>query len=447
MRITIVGCGDVGTALARHWRRQASGEPRELMQLTLTTTREERREGLEALGARVLVLRADDRGALAEALADAEVAVFCLAPGGDRAVDAATYAATYRDSFRTVVDLTPELPRLRQIVYTGSCAVYGDAGGDWVDETTPPDPRDDHGRVLLESESLLQSCRTAERAVCLLRLGAIHGPGRQLLHRFRRLAGTTRPGDGASHCSWIHRDDVVGAIAAAVDQRWDGIVNVVDDAPLTVAELMHRTCEANGWEPVRWDPDHPREQPPADRRIRNARLRSLGYSLRHPQIQLPVLRRLDEALFSTVADRARQSPRLRRNHNLHGEADPVQRFLNVLQPGTYVRPHRHRRERPGAGFECFVVLQGAVGLLLLDERGEVIHQERLAAGGPVSGIDLAEDQIHTLVALEPDTVMFEIKEGPYRPASDKDFLTAFPAEGTAAAASLEAAWRERFAEA
>ena len=43
--------------------------------------------------------------------------------------------------------------------------------------------------------------------------------------------------------------------------------------------------------------------------------------------------------------------------------------------------------------------------------------------------------------------MFEIKEGPYRPASDKDFLTVFPAEGTAAAASLEAAWRERFAEA
>lgn len=447
MRITIVGCGDVGTALARHWRRQAAGERQQPMELTLTTTREERREALEALGARVLVLRADDRDALAEALAEAEVAVFCLAPGGDRAVDAAAYAATYRDSFSTLVDLMPELPRLRQIVYTGSCAVYGDAGGDWVDETTPPDPGDDHGRVLLESEELLLGCRSAERTVCVLRLGAIHGPGRQLLHRFRRLAGTTRPGDGASHCSWIHRDDVVGAIAAAVEQRWDGIVNVVDDAPLTVAELLHRACEANGWEPVRWDPDHPRERPPADRRIRNGRLHALGYRLRHPQVQLPLLRRLDTQLFGAVADQARQSPRLRRNHNLHAEADPVQRFLNVLQPGTYVRPHRHRRERPGAGFESFVVLQGAVGLLLLDAQGEVIHQERLEAGGPVHGLDLAEDQIHTLVALEADTVMFEIKEGPYRPAGDKDFLSAFPAEGTAAAASLEASWRERFAEA
>lgn len=76
----------------------------------------------------------------------------------------------------------------------------------------------------------------------------------------------------------------------------------------------------------------------------------------------------------------------------------------------------------------------------------MIHQERLAAGGPVHGIDLAEDQLHTLVALEPDTVMLEIKEGPYQPASDKDFLATFPGEGTAEAVSLEASWRARFTE-
>lgn len=440
MRITIVGCGDVGTALARHWRHQGDVE------LTLTKTTEERRPALEALGARVLVLRADDHDALAAALTDSEVAIFTLAPTGSKAVGASVYATTYRDSFSTLVEVLPGLPQLRQIVYTGSCSVYGDAGGDWVDETTTPDPQDDHGRVLLESEQLLQGCRTPERAVCLLRLGAIHGPGRQLLTRFRRLAGTTRPGDGSSHCSWIHRDDVVGAIAAAVADRWDGIVNVVDEEPLRVADLLERVCAAAGWEPVRWDPDHPGESPPADRRIRNDRLRSLGYRLRHPRLQVPALRRLDTSLFSSVAEQASQSPRLRRNHNLHAETDPVQRFLNVLQPGTYVRPHRHRRDRPGAGFECFVVLQGAVGLLLLDDRGEVIHEERLTAGGPVHGIDLADDQIHTLVALEPDTVMFEIKEGPYRPASDKDFLAGFPAEGTAEAASLEARWRARFTE-
>lgn len=159
---------------------------------------------------------------------------------------------------------------------------------------------------------------------------------------------------------------------------------------------------------------------------------------------IPALQCLDQALFDAVSAEARRSPRLRRNHNLHAEPDLVQRFLNVLQPGTYVRPHRHLRQTPGGGFECFVVLQGAMGLLLLDGQGEVLHQVRLDAGGPLRGVELQAGQFHTLVALAPDTVMFEIKQGPYQPARDKDFLPAFPPEGTAEARSQEAIWRERF---
>jgi cupin fold WbuC family metalloprotein len=157
------------------------------------------------------------------------------------------------------------------------------------------------------------------------------------------------------------------------------------------------------------------------------------------------LRRLDQALFDAVADEARRTPRLRRNFNLHQEPDRVQRFLNVLQPGTYVRPHRHLRPTPGEGFECFVVLQGALGLLVLDGDGEVLEQVRLDAVGPVRGVELQEGHYHTLVALSPDTVMFEIKQGPYEPMRDKDFSARFPAEGTPEAVAQEAAWRRRFA--
>ena len=156
------------------------------------------------------------------------------------------------------------------------------------------------------------------------------------------------------------------------------------------------------------------------------------------------IQRIDHSLFERLAAEARALPRLRRNHNLHGEADPVQRFLNVMQPGTYVRPHRHLRDRPGAGFECFVVLQGAIGLLLLDQHGALRGRERLDAAGPLRGIQLPEGIIHTLVALEPDSVLLEIKEGPYVPAADKDFLAPFPPEDTAAAAELEASWRALF---
>ena len=158
-----------------------------------------------------------------------------------------------------------------------------------------------------------------------------------------------------------------------------------------------------------------------------------------------MLQRIDQTLLDAVTAEARQAPRLRRNHNLHAEPDLVQRFLNALQPGTYVRPHRHCRPDPAAGFECFLVLQGAIGLLVLDEQGQVLAQERLDAAGPLRGIELPQGILHTLVALEPDTVMFEIKQGPYVPTADKDFLASFPLEGTPEAAAQERAWCALFA--
>ena len=162
-------------------------------------------------------------------------------------------------------------------------------------------------------------------------------------------------------------------------------------------------------------------------------------------------RRIDQPLFAQVADKARKHPRLRLNHNFHREQDPVQRFLNVLQPGTYVRPHRHRRDGSGTGFECFLVLQGAIGLLLFNADGEIQQQLHLSAAGPTHGIEVEEDQFHTLVALEADSVMFELKQGPYQPAQDKDFLSGFPQEGTpeplcrkrsGARCSPDQAWRD-----
>ena len=158
----------------------------------------------------------------------------------------------------------------------------------------------------------------------------------------------------------------------------------------------------------------------------------------------PRLERLDQELFELIAKKAIRNPRRRQNHNFHQPEDVVQRFLNVLQPGTYVRPHRHQRDQPGAGFECFLVLQGSVGLLLFDASGEMIQHERLSASGPLHGIEVAENQPHSLVALEPDSVIFELKQGPYVPSGDKDFLDRYPVEGSTEAVIQERQWRDLF---
>ena len=158
----------------------------------------------------------------------------------------------------------------------------------------------------------------------------------------------------------------------------------------------------------------------------------------------PGLQLIDQDLFDAVALRARASERLRMNFNLHKESDLVQRFLNVIQPGTYVRPHRHCRPGTGEGFECFVVLQGSIGVLLFDANGTCLRQERLDAAGPVRGLQLDEGLFHSLVALAPDSVIFELKQGPYQPLADKDFLAGFPQEGELESGQQELEWRRSF---
>ena len=148
------------------------------------------------------------------------------------------------------------------------------------------------------------------------------------------------------------------------------------------------------------------------------------------------------SLLAHTGAQARVSPRLRQSHNLHQLTDRVQRFVNVLQPGTYVRPHCHRREVGRNGFELFAVLQGELGVLILDKTGHVDQYFRV--GGDPWGLELAEGVYHTLVALQPDTAILEIKEGPYEAASDKDFLPQFPLEGTAEAAALVQLWTGYF---
>ncbi len=241
MRITIIGCGYVGSALA---------ELAETAQL----------------------LDAADPGDLLRALQDSEAAVFCLAPTGDRQVDAAGYEATFLRSMQALAAVVPSLPGLRQLVYTSSCSVYGNAEG-LLEEDTPLQPRDRHGEILRESEAVLLGCRSLGRRVAIARLGAIYGPGRELDPRIHALAGKPRRGDGASLTSWIHRDDVVAALAWAVETGFDGIVNLVDDAPIRVRDLVDLTCRAAGLEPVLWEAPAPTgDEASSGRRVSNRRL-------------------------------------------------------------------------------------------------------------------------------------------------------------------------------
>jgi len=132
-------------------------------------------------------------------------------------------------------------------------------------------------------------------------------------------------------------------------------------------------------------------------------------------------------LVNELLEQARQSPRRRQNFNLHPRLeDPVQRLFNVMHPGAYVRPHRHRGE---GRWEVFLVLRGAVSVFVFDDTPAVAQRIELAARGPELAVEIPAGAWHSLVVQEPDTVLFELKPGPYFPLEDRDFAAWAPAEG------------------
>src|ERR1035441_582032 len=134
---------------------------------------------------------------------------------------------------------------------------------------------------------------------------------------------------------------------------------------------------------------------------------------------------LNSELFQSLIERARQSPRLRTNHNFHASMeDNPHRFLNVMARGTYIAPHRHLNP-PKA--ESFLVLEGELAFFTFDDGGEISSANVL--GRDPIGIDVPPGVWHTLAVLTPHAVCYEVKPGPYSAANDKDFAPWAPREG------------------
>lgn len=138
------------------------------------------------------------------------------------------------------------------------------------------------------------------------------------------------------------------------------------------------------------------------------------------------MKRLTADTLAALRAEAVASPRRRKNFNLHASLDdPIQRLCNAFEPGTYVRPHRHGADV----WELFLVLGGHAAVLIFDDEGRVTERTEIQAGGETPVIELPPGVWHSLVALAPNTVLFEVKPGPYRPTGDNNFAAWAPTEG------------------
>ncbi len=179
---------------------------------------------------------------------------------------------------------------LRWIGYLSTTGVYGDRGGDWVDETSACKPSTRRGQWRLAAEQAWQQLGHAGLPVHIFRLAGIYGPGRGPFSKVRSGAARriVKPGQVFSR---IHVEDIAAVLAASINSPSAGsIYNVCDDDPAPPQDVISYAAELLGlpappevaFETADLSP-MARSFYAESKRVRNARIREeLGVELRYP---------------------------------------------------------------------------------------------------------------------------------------------------------------------
>jgi cupin fold WbuC family metalloprotein len=136
---------------------------------------------------------------------------------------------------------------------------------------------------------------------------------------------------------------------------------------------------------------------------------------------------VSEKLLDELHRKATDSPRKRMNHNFHDDlADPINRMLNSFEPGTYIQPHKH--EDPDKR-EVFILLKGRLLVVFFNNAGIPTEFILLDRDLENYAVEIPAGTWHTVISLESGSVVYEVKDGPYLPLSDKNFASWAPREG------------------
>ena len=127
---------------------------------------------------------------------------------------------------------------------------------------------------------------------------------------------------------------------------------------------------------------------------------------------------IDDKILDDLSAQAKASPRLRMNLNFHESLkDKCHRFLNAVEPGADIPIHRHPEKD-----ESFVVLRGRIRVTTYNDDGSIIESIVLNPSEGRYGVNVEKNVWHTVEAMEPNSVIFECKEGPYVPHEEEGVL-------------------------
>jgi nucleoside-diphosphate-sugar epimerase len=198
--------------------------------------------------------------------------------------DEAGYRAAYVQGLQHVLSwLKQHGQQPKRLLFVSSSSVYGQQGGEWVDETSPTVAGGYSGRLMLEAEQVaLDSGIPASR----VRLTGIYGPGREwLLSQVRQ--GYSVVEDPPLYANRIHADDAAGLLAFLLEADRQGkpledCYIGVDDAPAALAEVVGWLREYMGV--TQWA-ENASVRRAGSKRCSNARAKALGWTPRYPSFR------------------------------------------------------------------------------------------------------------------------------------------------------------------
>ncbi len=266
MKIGIIGCGYVGQASGLRWKLGGH-------LLAVTTRRPERAESLRIVADQIYLLNSQNLGPF---IAQQEALLISIAPDAT-----STYASTYLKTAQQMAEQVTQAPALQQILYTSSTSVYGDQGGAWVDENCHIIPSHDNAKILYDTEQILLGCSSEKLKICILRLGEIYGPGREIEQRLRRMQHQPFAGTGEAYTNLIHLSDIVSALDFALRNRLNGIYNLCNDFHMPRKLFYQKLCEQEKIPFIQWDPTKP-SMHGGNRRVSNQKIKNTGFIFECP---------------------------------------------------------------------------------------------------------------------------------------------------------------------
>ncbi|HWD19457.1 MAG TPA: SDR family oxidoreductase [Verrucomicrobiae bacterium] len=271
MRVLIIGCGYVGRPLGLELARLGH----EVFGLRRTAV--DPGESLPCFTGDVAVL--DDLKKLPGPF-DWVVNTVSSSKGGVE-----DYQRAYFGGTKNILEWLGACPP-KKYVYTSSTSVYAQNDGSMVKESSPAEPATETGVILRATEQLLlDAANTIKFPAVVLRVAGIYGPERGHLFLQYLRDEATIAGQGERLINMIHRDDVAGAIIAALKSGRPGeIYNAVDDEPVPQIHFFRWLSETLGknMPPFGASPTE-RKRGVTSKKISNRKLKmELGYQFRFP---------------------------------------------------------------------------------------------------------------------------------------------------------------------